>query len=132
VAIPVEANNYSYPRYPIYVKAIVLASLALHHAGGILFMSYVRKQTDSRFINSVVVFICEIQKTILSLILIFGEERSLIGGLKTIYNKIILQPKDTLKMLIPAVIYTIQNNLNLQAITVLDPAILVVHYFQCA
>jgi UDP-sugar transporter A1/2/3 len=64
--------------------------------------------------------------------LIIGEERSLIGGLKTIYNKIFLQPKDTIKMTIPALIYTVQNNLNLAAITNLDPAVLVVNNFQCA
>jgi UDP-sugar transporter A1/2/3 len=63
--------------------------------------------------------------------LIIGEERSLIGGLKTIYNKIFLQPKDTIKMTIPALIYTVQNNLNLAAITNLDPAVFVVNNFQC-
>lgn len=128
----VRANDSSHSQYPFYIKTITLVLLALHNAGSVVFMSYVRKMPNSSFINSTVVFICEIQKTILSLLLIIGEERSLIGGLKTIYNKIFLQPKDTIKMTIPALIYTVQNNLNLAAITNLDPAVLVVNNFQCA
>ena len=111
------------------MKIITLVSLALHGVGNATLIHFVHKASDSRYIKSTFVLICEIQKAILSfIILIIVEEHSLIGALKTIYNKILLQPKDTIKMMIPAVIYTIQNNLNLETMSTLPPAKFVVSH----
>jgi len=132
VVISVGANDPPHRRYLFYMKTITLVVLALQNVGNVILMNHVRTAPGSKFINSTFVFIREIQKTILSLLLIIGEERSLIGGLKAIYNNVFLQPKDTIKMAIPALVYTVQHNLKLEAISKLHPAIYIVNNFQCA
>ncbi len=132
VVISVGTNDPSHPRYLLYMKSITLVVLALYNVGTVILLKHVLKIQDSSFIKSIFVFICEIQKAILSLLLIIAEERSLIGGLKTIYDKIFLQQKDTIKMTLPALIYIVQNNLNLKAISALHPVTYIVNNFQCA
>jgi UDP-sugar transporter A1/2/3 len=129
-AISVVENLSSHPPSPSYMKYVTLVSLALHRTAHVISLRYVRTTSGPRFINSTLIWICEVQKAILSLILIIGEERSLIGGLKSIYNKILLEPKDTIKMAIPALIYTVQSNLNLKAISNLDAATFMVNNLQ--
>ncbi len=91
-----------------------------------MLLRYVRTTPGPRFIKSTFVLITEIQKTILSVLLVFAVERGAISGLKTIYSKIILQPLDTIKLAIPAIVYTVQNNLSMIAISNLNAATLMV------
>ena len=109
------------------MKYITLVWLTLHGVGNTVLKRHVMTTPYPPFIRSTFVWIGEIQKTIFCLVLIFAQERNLMGGLKTIFNKIFLQPKDTIKMIVPAIIYTVQNNLTLEAIANLDPVTFIVN-----
>ena len=104
------------------MKHISLVLLTLQNVISILLLRYVRTTSGPRFINSTAVITSEIQKTILSIFLVISEERNVITGFKTIYNQIIRQPLDTFKTGIPALLYTLQNNLLFVAISNLDAA----------
>ncbi|CAF0770822.1 unnamed protein product [Rotaria sordida] len=105
-----------------YMKHVSLIFLTLQNVASILLLRYVRTTPGPRFINSTAVLNSEIQKTIFSILLLIYEQRSVITSFKVIYNKIIRQSKDTLKTGIPALLYTLQNNLLFVAISNLDAA----------
>lgn len=104
------------------MKYVSLVSLTLQNALSILLLRYVRTVPGDRFIKSTAVVNSEIQKTILSILLVINEERSVVAAFKLIYNKIVRQPYDTFKTGIPALLYTLQNNLLFIAISNLDAA----------
>ena len=104
------------------MKHVSLVALTLQNAMSILLLRYVRTTPGPRFINSTAVINSEIQKTILSILLVINEERNVIAGFKLIYNKIVCQPYDTMKTGLPALLYTLQNNLLFIAISNLDAA----------
>ena len=105
-----------------FMKHVSLVALTLQNAMSILLLRYVRTTPGPRFINSTAVINSEIQKTILSVLLVINEERNVMTGLKLIYDKIVRQPYDTFKTGIPALLYTLQNNLLFIAISNLDAA----------
>lgn len=104
------------------MKYVSLVSLTLQNALSILLLRYVRTVPGDRFIKSTAVVNSEIQKTILSILLVINEERSVVAAFKLIYDKIVRQPYDTFKTGIPALLYTLQNNLLFIAISNLDAA----------
>jgi len=116
---PTPAHTHQSNRFMKYVS---LVSLTLQNALSILLLRYVRTTAGPRFINSTAVINSEIQKTILSILLVINEERNVVQGFKLIYTKIICQPYDTFKTGIPALLYTLQNNLLFVAISNLDAA----------
>lgn len=105
-----------------FMKYVSLVALTLQNALSILLLRYVRTVPGDRFIKSTAVVNSEIQKTILSILLVINEERSVVAAFKLIYNKIVRQPYDTFKTGIPALLYTLQNNLLFIAISNLDAA----------
>ena len=115
-------STSSTPSSHSYMKHASLISLTLQNAVSILLLRYVRTLPGPRFINSTAVFSSEIVKTIASVLLLLREEGSVKKGLRLIYEKIKYHPKDTLKTGIPALLYTLQNNLLFIAISNLDAA----------
>lgn len=109
------------PSYSI-MRTISLVLLTLQNVLSILLLRYVRTTIGPRFINSTAVLNSEIQKTIFSVLFLIHEERSLFRGIRTIYEKVIRNAKDTLKMALPALLYTLQNNLLFISISNLDAA----------
>jgi len=85
-------------------------------------MRYTRTTSGPRYIKSTFVFICEIQKAILCMFLIFANERNIFSGLKIILQTILKEPYNTMKICLIALIYTIQNNFNQIAISKMDIA----------
>lgn len=106
----------------MFVKRVSLVLLVFQNVTSILLLRYVRTTPGPRFLMSTLVFNSEIQKTIITIIYLIFEERSIIGAMKTIYEKIIRNRMDTLKMTVPAFLYTAQNLLLLTAISNLDAA----------
>jgi UDP-sugar transporter A1/2/3 len=104
------------------MRRVSLAALTLQNALSILLLRYVRTTAGERFINSTAVINSEIQKTIFSIALVINEERNVLKAFKLIYDQIIRQPYDTFKTGIPALLYTLQNNLLFVAISNLDAA----------
>lgn len=74
------------------------------------------------YISSTAVVMAECLKVVTCLFIILFEEKSLTGWASHLYSSIIGQPLDTLKLSVPALIYTIQNNLQYVAISNLDAA----------
>ena len=104
------------------MKQVSLAALTLQNAMSILLLRYVRTLPGDRFIKSTAVVNSEIQKTIFSILLVINEERNVAKAFKLIYDKIVCQPYDTFKTGLPALMYTLQNNLLFIAISNLDAA----------
>jgi UDP-sugar transporter A1/2/3 len=131
---PKESGTASPPLHHSnkFMKHVSLVALTLQNAMSILLLRYVRTTSGGRFINSTAVINSEIQKTILSICLVFNEERNIIKGLKLMYDKIVCQPYDTFKTGIPALLYTLQNNLLFIAISNLDAATFQVNIFLLA
>ena len=107
---------------PPYMKHVSLVALTLQNVISILLLRYVRTTPGPRFYNSTAVINSEVQKTFLSILLVIHEARGVKAGLKLIYNTIVRQPYDTFKTGLPALLYTLQNNLLFIAISNLDAA----------
>jgi len=105
-----------------FMKHVSLVLLTLQNVASILLLRYVRTTTGPRFINSTAVLNSEIQKTFLSILLLIYEERNPISALKLIYDKVLCHTKETIKTGIPALLYTLQNNLLFISISNLDAA----------
>ena len=74
------------------------------------------------YITTTAVMFAEIFKVLACLLIILAEKRNIRDWLQFLYSSIIGQPWDTLKLSVPALIYTIQNNLQYIAISNLDAA----------
>ena len=74
------------------------------------------------YIATTAVMFAEIFKVLACLLIILAEKRNIRDWLQFLYSSIIGQPWDTLKLSIPALIYTVQNNLQYVAISNLDAA----------
>ncbi len=118
----VSSNFVPINPIPSLMKHVSLVLLTLQNVISILLLRYVRTTTGPRFINSTAVFNSEIQKTIFSILFLIYEERSIITGFKIIYEKVIRNYKDTFKTGVPALLYTLQNNLLFISISNLDAA----------
>ena len=100
-----------------------LIVLTLQNASLILMIRYSRTIDGPLYFATTAVVLAETFKLVASLILILIEHQ---GNVKTwlsfLYQSIIGNAVDTLKLSIPAVIYTVQNNLQYVAISNLDAA----------
>ena len=120
VQSPVSINSTN--SFQSFMKHVSLVLLTVQNVASILLLRYVRTTPGLRFINSTAVFNSEIQKTIFSILLLIVEQQSVIKSLKLIYYQVIRQSTDTLKTGVPALLYTLQNNLLFAAISNLDAA----------
>uniref|UniRef100_A0A8D0E0U4 Solute carrier family 35 member A2 n=1 Tax=Salvator merianae TaxID=96440 RepID=A0A8D0E0U4_SALMN len=111
------------------LKYISLAVLVVQNASLILSIRYVRTLPGDRFFATSAVVMAEILKGVTCLLLIFIQKK---GNLKqfsaSLYDSIIVQYMDTLKLAVPSLIYTLQNNLQYVAISNLPAATFQVTY----
>ncbi|CAF0797901.1 unnamed protein product [Adineta ricciae] len=108
--------------FTFHMKYVSLLLLTFQNVASILLLRYVRTTTGPRFINSTAVLNSEIQKTLLSIFFVIYEERSVVKGLKLIYEKVFHDSHDTIKTGIPAFLYLVQNYLLFVSISNLDAA----------
>lgn len=85
-------------------------------------LRYASTKSDSKYIKSTFVFVCEIEKGIMNLILVIAENRSIIIGFKTIFKTTINELHILMKLFLIAAVYTLQNNVRLFAISKLNIA----------
>ncbi|XP_020908826.1 UDP-galactose translocator [Exaiptasia diaphana] len=109
-------------------KYLSLIILTVQNAALILTIRYTRTLPGDMYISSTAVVMAEMLKVITCLGVILYEEKSLLGWANHLYSSIIGQPLDTLKLSVPALIYTIQNNLQYVAISNLEAATFQVTY----
>lgn len=104
------------------IKYISLLILTIQNASLILTIRYTRTLSGDMYIPTTAVALAEALKVVTCLVILLLQQGSLTGWLKYLYASIIGQPIDTLKLSIPALIYTLQNNLQYVAISNLDAA----------
>lgn len=112
------------------IKTLALVLLVVQNASLVLTMRSARTQEGEKFSNTAAVFICECLKvfasSILLLILEFGFRP--VNCLTHMHDEIIKKPVETLKVAVPAFIYTLQNNLLYIAVSNLPAATFQVSY----
>ncbi|GMT24211.1 hypothetical protein PFISCL1PPCAC_15508 [Pristionchus fissidentatus] len=111
------------------IKYSSLAVLVVQNTSLVLFMKYAMASKDRpKFIKAISVFYGEMFKFLASLVLCCFSHRSLRRGLADLYAECIHKKKDFAKVLIPAVIYTVQNILLYVAVENLPAATFMVTY----
>ncbi|XP_046727500.1 UDP-galactose translocator isoform X2 [Silurus meridionalis] len=111
------------------LKYISLTILVIQNASLILSIRYVRTLPGDRFFTTSAVVMAEVLKVSTCLIIILFQKR---GNIKDfvflLYDSIVVQYWDTLKLAVPSLIYTLQNNLQYVAISNLPAATFQVTY----
>ncbi|KAL9960076.1 hypothetical protein ACROYT_G033480 [Oculina patagonica] len=110
------------------IKAWSLIILTVQNASLILTMRYTRTLPGDMYFASTAVMITEIVKMFASMAILLGDKRSVTEWLKFLYSVSFAHPLDMAKMLVPACIYTVQNNLLYVAVSNLDAATYQVSY----
>ena len=104
------------------LKYVSLVTLTVQNASLILTIRYSRTLPGDLYIATTAVVFAEIFKVLACLLIILVEKGNVRDWLQFLCASIIGQPWDTLKLSVPALIYTIQNNLQYVAISNLDAA----------
>ena len=107
------------------IKAVSLVTLVVQNSALMLMMRYSRVMAGPRYYTSTAVLLAEIFKLFLSWAIYVRE-----AGIRhfLVHWKDDLMSGDTLRMAIPALLYTIQNNLQYIAMSGLDAATAQVTY----
>lgn len=92
-------------------------------------MRYTRTLPGDMYLASTAVMITELVKAIVSVTVLFGQSGNFVDLFKLLFSITIGQPLDAAKMLVPACIYTVQNNLLYIAVSNLDAATYQVIFF---
>lgn len=113
------------------LKYVSLGVLVLQTTSLVLTMRYSRtlKEDGHRYLASSAVVSAEVLKIFTCIILVFMENNYSLRGMKQqLKEQIVNKPVDTMKLAIPAGIYTLQNNLLYVALSNLDAATYQVTY----
>lgn len=110
------------------LKYLSLVLLTAQNAVFILSMRYVRTRAGDLFFTTTAVILQESIKCLISLIIILVKEGSLKLWLQHLNDNIIKQPLDCLKISVPSLVYTLQNNLIFIGVSNLDAAVFQVTY----
>lgn len=111
------------------LKYISLITLTGQNAILGLSMRYARTRSGDMFISTTAVFLSELVKLVTCLGLVWNDENRSLGNWWTkIHSTIIMQPIDTLKVMVPSAVYLLQNNLLYVAASNLDVATYQVTY----
>ena len=113
-----------------YLRSVVLVILVLQTSLTVLFLRYSRTNNNGQpFIPTTVVFMTECLKYILCLALLVASTGwSLRDSVSLFKDEIVLKPRETFLLSVPACLYTMQNNLLIIALSNLDAATYQVTY----
>lgn len=105
------------------LRLSILVWLTLQNSVHALLVRYSRvRNVEKMFLSSVAVFFTEILKAITCILCIIYEEKG-IGSMQNLVKRQVFgNPKDTLKLCVPAMVYIIQNNLFYVAASHLEAA----------
>uniref|UniRef100_A0A915CFQ2 UDP-galactose transporter n=1 Tax=Parascaris univalens TaxID=6257 RepID=A0A915CFQ2_PARUN len=108
---------------PLAVRMGILVWLTLQNSVHTLLIRYSRaRHVEKMFLSSVAVFFTELLKLFICIVVIIYEERGVTQAFSQILHQVFGNPWDTMKVCIPAMIYTIQNNLFYLGATHLEAA----------
>jgi UDP-sugar transporter A1/2/3 len=110
------------PRREDLAKAGVFGVyLSVQLAGLLLASASQRQRQETHCLNSTAVTLSEVIKVVVSLIGIAATERLMLGGLmRAVYQTLLREPQQLLKAAVPALLYTIQNNVIYASLASLD------------
>jgi UDP-sugar transporter A1/2/3 len=100
-----------------------LAVLIIQNASTVLLLRYVRTVPGDMFFSTTAIVCQEVIKMVASVGLLYSESFSLAELKSTINTQILRNGMDSIKTGIPALLFTIQNNLIYLAISNLDAAV---------
>lgn len=107
----------------INLKYISLFVLVIQSTSLVLIMRYSRMMDGPRYLSSTAVVLAECVKFITCFILVaYGNNWQLLPFLKELKVEIVDKYTETLKVCVPSLLYTVQNNLLYLALTNLDAA----------
>ena len=105
------------------MKSMSLIVLTVQNASLILMIRYTRTIEGPLYFATTAVVMAELLKLVTSLLILLVEHKGNVVNWATfLYQSIIGNAMDTLKLSVPALIYTVQNNLQYIAISNLDAA----------
>ncbi|CAG0924348.1 unnamed protein product [Notodromas monacha] len=107
---------------PWHVKAVCLLTVTSLTTALVILMRLSKTEGSEPYASSTAVLISEIIKLFVSLIALGVERKSLLALSKCVFREILCDPKETCKLMIPAGLYALQNNLVYLALTNLDAA----------
>ncbi|XP_026231038.1 solute carrier family 35 member A3b isoform X2 [Anabas testudineus] len=112
------------------LKYVSLGVLVLQTTSLVLTMRYSRtlKEDGPRYLASSAVVSAEVLKIFACTVLIFVENNFSVRVVNQLLNEVLSKPVETMKLAIPAGIYTLQNNLLYVALSNLDAATYQVTY----
>ena len=97
--------------------------LTVQNAVLILSMRYSRTLSGSMYITTTAVVLSETLKLLTCLTIIFFQKKNFAEYSQHLYDSIVLNWQDTLKMSVPAIVYALQNNLQYVAVSNLGAAV---------
>lgn len=111
-------------------KNAALAALVLQNTFLVIFMHISRENTSNgpMYASSTAVAMMEISKFIICLTVICIEKKGIRGLLKNLNEEVFSTPIEILRLSVPSLLYTIQNNLLYYALSHLDAATFQVGY----
>jgi UDP-sugar transporter A1/2/3 len=105
------------------IKYGALALLVLQNTFLVVFMGYSRtRDSGPLYASSTAVAVMEIVKFVSCLAVIAHEKASVTGLFRALKDELFAQPMELLKLSVPSVLYSIQNNLLYYALSHLDAA----------
>ena len=104
------------------LKMMSLVVFTVQNAAFVLLMR-LSKVLNSHYNSTVAVLITEILKLPFSVLLLIYEKRSVSEACSQLHKDIIGAPFDTLKIAVPALLYTVQNNALFVAVEHLEAAV---------
>ena len=105
------------------LKYVSLVVLTFQNAILIVSMRYTRVLSGDMYFTTTAVVLSEFSKMVICLIIIFFQQDSIASYFSHLYEAIIVNWKDTLKMSVPAIVYMLQNNLQYVAVSNLEAAV---------
>lgn len=112
-----------------WIRPLMLTLLVMQTSTLVLILRYSRTSEDgSLYFASTVVFFTEVLKYLLCLSLLALQKGNIISVLEAYKKEVIDQPRETATLAIPSLLYVLQNNLLILALTYLDAATYQVTY----
>eukprot|EP01038_Epipyxis_sp_PR26KG_P010847 gene10847-14560_t len=110
------------------VKSGALIALVVQNTFLVVYMHYSRVQNGPMYSSSSAVAVMEIVKFVCCIIVIAYEKGGILGLVKALRVELFSQPMEVVKLSVPSILYTVQNNLLYYALTHLDAATFQVVY----
>ena len=105
------------------LKYMALAMLVLQNTFLVLFMRYSRTIDGPLYASSTAVVVMEVVKLVTCLIVIAKDHpRGVVGLVTSLREEVFRQPIEMIKLSVPSLLYTVQNNLLYFALSHLDAA----------